>query len=376
MSGVFVDVLDEARELERRSAHRPDRLLVVHPQRTDEADGAERGRADPVGRSDERDRVELRPGNLGPDVHDRTLRLERFRDQRENGSATLEKLDETHRRLDFLDPSTLDQPGRTADEDLGSRFATDVEERLPDEREESALARRQLRSLEAAAHRARSEAHADELILEVRARPRYEAWIDGVDEAKHPLRHATGRGDDDDHEARRLEPQYLDMSNRGGLERGCRDERQEPRRVGEHLGRRAQRLFDLVAHRAQVDAELVGTPLEAVDELLRVDPVAALGRRAAGRRVRMRQQPERFELREFPPHGRRRDAQPRALHEHTRADRLARGDVLLDDAAQDLALPWGELHPGSDGSRRSSGYQGFTFGQKPRTMWSDVQGRT
>ena len=102
--------------------------------------------------------MELRPGHLRPDVDDRTLRLERFRDQRENGSATLEQLDETHRRLDLLDPSTLDQPGRTADEDLGSRFATDVEERLPDEREESALARRELRSLEPAAHRARSEA--------------------------------------------------------------------------------------------------------------------------------------------------------------------------------------------------------------------------
>ena len=63
-SDVLVDVLDEARELERRGANRADRLLVVHAQRADETDRAERRRADPVRRADERDRVELGAGEL------------------------------------------------------------------------------------------------------------------------------------------------------------------------------------------------------------------------------------------------------------------------------------------------------------------------
>ena len=89
-----------------------------------------------------------------------------------------------------------------------------------------------------------------------------------------------------------------------------------------------------------------GRPSTAVDELLGVDAVAALRRHPACRGVRMRQQPERLELGELAAHRRRRDAKPGALDEHARADRLAGRDVLLDDAPQDLALTWRELHPG------------------------------
>ena len=59
----------------------------------------------------------------------------------------------------------------------------------------------------------------------------------------------------------------------------------------------------------------------------------------------MREQPERLELGELAAHGRRRDAEPGALDERLRADRLAGRDVLLDDAPQDLALARCQLHP-------------------------------
>ena len=56
----------------------------------------------------------------------------------------------------------------------------------------------------------------------------------------------------------------------------------------------------------------------------------------------MREQPEPLELRELAPDGRGRDAEPRPLDERPRADRLPGRDVLLDDEAEDVALPVGE----------------------------------
>ena len=67
--------------------------------------------------------MELGSGDLGADVDDRTLRLERLADEREHGRAPLEQLDEPHRRLDLLHPRALDESGRPADEDLGPASA-------------------------------------------------------------------------------------------------------------------------------------------------------------------------------------------------------------------------------------------------------------
>ena len=134
------------------------------------------------------------------------------------------------------------------------------------------------------------------------------------------------------------------MADRRGLERGRRDEREKACRVREHLRRRAQRLLDLVAHRAQVDAELVRPPFEPVHELLGVDPVSALRRSSPRGGVRMGQEAERLELRELAANGRRRDVEAGPLDEHARADRLARCDVFLDDTPQDLALSSSQLH--------------------------------
>src|SRR5262245_18400026 len=59
--------------------------------------------------------------------------------------------------------------------------------------------------------------------------------------------------------------------------------------------------------------------------------------------MRMRQQSEALELGELVADGCRRDAHPRPLDEILGADGLPRGDVLLDDADQDLPLPLTEI---------------------------------
>ncbi len=177
------------------------------------------------------------------------------------------------------------------------------------------------------------------------ARPGDEPWIHGLVEPEHLLRHAARRRDQDDHDARRLEREHLDVPDRRGLERRRGDEREEARRVGEHVGRRPERLLDLVAHRAKLDAEGVRATLERVDELLRVDAVAALRRRPARRGVRMGQQAERLELCELTAHGGSGEAETGALDEHARTDRLAGRNVLLDHPPQDLAFPRCQLHP-------------------------------
>ena len=116
----------------------------------------------------------------------------------------------------------------------------------------------------------------------------------------------------------------------------------------------------------QVERERPGPRLEALEQLVRVEAVAALGGDPTRRGVRVREQPERLELGELAANGRRRDTETGALDEPLRADRLARGDVLLDDAPQDLRLRVAQLRricrghlqarrPGARRSRRRRG---------------------
>jgi hypothetical protein len=60
----------------------------------------------------------------------------------------------------------------------------------------------------------------------------------------------------------------------------------------------------------------------------------------------MREQAARLELGELVPDRRRGHLQPRSLDEVTRPDRLAGGDVLLDHAREDVALPRSETRYG------------------------------
>src|SRR3990172_12516279 len=98
---LLVDVLREARELERGRAHRADRLLVVHAQRPEQADRAERAIGEPIGGADVGDVVELPAVDLRAHPDDRLSRVERVAQQLEHGSPALEQLEQA---LGGLDP--------------------------------------------------------------------------------------------------------------------------------------------------------------------------------------------------------------------------------------------------------------------------------
>ena len=123
---------------------------------------------------------------------------------------------------------------------------------------------------------------------------------------------------------------------------GRGDERQQPRRAGQHLRRRERAR----SRRASSAGRARSPPaaLERLDELLRAEAVPALGGHAPGGRVRVAEQTEALEARELAAHRRRGHAEAGAVSERARADGLPRRDVLLDDEAQDLPLPARELH--------------------------------
>ena len=120
---------------------------------------------------------------------------------------------------------------------------------------------------------------------------------------------------------------------------GRRDEREQPRHLAEHLGRRLQRRLDLAPHRGQVERET---------RRPRLLPFEHLVRRRSGSRLSVGIRPadvcgcvsspsdssSASSLRTVDGETR----EPGPLDERLRADRLAGRDVLLDDAPEDVAL--------------------------------------
>ena len=88
-----------------------------------------------------------------------------------------------------------------------------------------------------------------------------------------------------------------------------------------------------------------GAQRPQVGELVDEDPVALVGRHAAGRGVRGRDELLLFELRHVVADGRGRDAERVPLDDRLRADRLARGDVVLHDDAQHVEAALGDHGP-------------------------------
>ena len=89
-------------------------------------------------------------------------------------------------------------------------------------------------------------------------------------------------------------------------------------------------------HRGQVEGEARRPRLLALEHSLGVEAVAGVGRDPAGGGVRVGEQAELLELCELVAHRARRDGQPGALDERLRADGLAGGDVLLDQAPEEV----------------------------------------
>ena len=129
------------------------------------------------------------------------------------------------------------------------------------------------------------------------------------------------------------------MSHRRRLERRRRDQREQTRHLRQHLRRRLERRFHLPSESREVERESARTRILAREQLVGIEPVSLLGRHPACRRVGMAEEAARLQLRELVAHRRGRDDQAGPLDEVLRPDRLARGDVLLDDAGENLPLP-------------------------------------
>ena len=184
----------------------------------------------------------------------------------------------------------------------------------------------------------RADPDADEPLVQVLVRPGREPGVDPPVERDQLLGDAAGGGDRHDHHDGRLQQEYLDVAHRSRLETGRRDEREQSRHLAQHLGGRLERVLDLAPHRGQVEGEARRPRLLALEHPLGVEAVAGLGRDPAGGGVRVGEQAELLELRELVAHRARRDGQPGALDERLRADGLAGGDVLLDQAPEEVSL--------------------------------------
>ena len=149
---------------------------------------------------------------------------------------------------------------------------------------------REARVFELAPQPARPELEPGHPLVQVLARPLREAGVDGVIERHDPFGDAAGRGDDDGHHRARVEQQDLDVPHRRRLERRRGHQRELTGDTREHLGRRLERRVDLAAQLGEVERERAGARILTREQLVRVEAVALLGRNAAGRCVRMREQ--------------------------------------------------------------------------------------
>ena len=94
-----------------------------------------------------------------------------------------------------------------------------------------------------------------------------------------------------------------------------------------------RRALSLLAQPVLDDGRRPGA-LAALEQQVDEHAVAAIGRHASGRRVRLMHVAAVLELRQHAPDGRRRHAQPALAREALRRHRLARLDVLADERGQ------------------------------------------
>ncbi len=169
------------------------------------------------------------------------------------------------------------------------------------------------------------------------------------------------RRDHDHHDKLGLEDEHLDVVDLGRLQGRGRHEREQVRQLGECLRRRQQGRIDLAAGVGEIEQELSGLRLEALEELIDIEAVTDLGWDAPRRGVRMHEEPSLLEDGELVPNrgGRRLDA--RALHQLLGADRGSGRHVFLDDAREDLLLARRKTGARVERHRglKSSYFQGF-----------------
>ena len=169
----------------------------------------------------------------------------------------------------------------------------------------------------------------------------YRYFVDRRPEGEDALRHAAGRGDDDDHQHLRLEREDLDVADRGRVQRGRGDDREQVRDLRERLRRRAHRLVDLAADELELEAPVAAgqrAALPRAEQAVDVEAVPGVGRDAARARVRMGEQPVLLEHGELVADRRRAGRDLGIGGERLRPDGQPGRRVGLDNLAQDQLL--------------------------------------
>ena len=245
--------------------------------------------------------------------------------------------------LELVRRRVVEEPGRPAH--VQSLFSPrDLGEGSLQRGQELSFGRRERRVVERAPHPGSPKAETCHAVIQVLPGPLRQTRIDRLPERHRTLCDTAGRRDHDDHDRARIEQQHFDVTDGRRLERRRRHERQHVRDTREHLAGRLEGRIDLTPQLRKVERERARTRILVRKQLVGVEAVALIGRNATRRRVRMHEQAEPLQLGERRADRRRRDAQPGALDEVLRADRLARGDVLLDDDPEDLTLAISEHH--------------------------------
>jgi len=234
--------------------------------------------------------------------HERTLRRARLPEHVDQVGAALDELEQASVGVELLGADLAEKIGGAADVEALLR-RDELRERGPQRGQEGPLAGAQPLVVEAAPKQTRPELQTGDGLVQVVARPLREPRVHRLGEVEEPLRHAAGGRDHDDHHELRLQQQDLHVPHVRRFQRGRRDEREQPRHLGEHLRRRLQRRLDLGARRREVEREGRRLRLESPEQLVGVMAVALLGRHASCGRVRMREQPEALQLRQLGPDG-------------------------------------------------------------------------
>src|SRR5260221_9957347 len=168
---VLVDLCDEAGELVRGGANRADRLVVVHPDRAEQADRAERAVRQAVAGADERDVRELRVVQLLADADVGLARRQRGAEQLEQGGAALQHADEPPAGLELVLAGVLEQGRRAADEEAVGLTFDELGESRAQRGEEGSLRRGEGRILEAAPQEGGAELEPGDRLVEIAPRP-------------------------------------------------------------------------------------------------------------------------------------------------------------------------------------------------------------
>src|SRR5512133_2428255 len=112
---ALVNLLDEAGKLRGGASHRAQRLLVVHSDGAEQADGPEGAVGEAVGRTDEREPLQVGMIEVDADPDERAARIDRLAEHLEQRRALLEQLEQPLVGVKLVPARAFEQSGGAAD---------------------------------------------------------------------------------------------------------------------------------------------------------------------------------------------------------------------------------------------------------------------